>query len=209
MSKEKHETAEGILYFDSKKCIHSRNCVLKRPDVFVPNIEGEWIHPENANRSELITLSENCPSGAIEFHPYDSKPSYPLVNTLHIRENGSYAIKANINIDGESEQRLTLCRCGASKSKPLCDGSHSKVGFLATGEPKKKGSEPLNNRNGEVHVEPQKNGPLKLDGNLEICSGTGRTVNRVDQIFLCRCGASKNKPYCDGSHVAINFLSDE
>ncbi len=31
------------IVFDGKKCIHSRNCVLSRPDVFVPNVEGDWI----------------------------------------------------------------------------------------------------------------------------------------------------------------------
>lgn len=36
------------IIFDAKKCIHSRGCVLSRPDVFVPNVQGEWIHPDAA-----------------------------------------------------------------------------------------------------------------------------------------------------------------
>ncbi len=35
-----------LLKFEGGKCIHSRQCVLSRPDVFVPNVDGEWIHPD-------------------------------------------------------------------------------------------------------------------------------------------------------------------
>jgi CDGSH-type Zn-finger protein len=49
------------------------------------------------------------------------------------------------------------------------------------------------------------NGPLQVKGALEVVSGTGRTINKVTETFLCRCGASKNKPYCDGTHKAIAF----
>lgn len=190
MSVEKHESKDGVLYFDASKCIHSRNCVLNRPDVFVPNVKGEWIHPEKADGGELEAIAEACPSGAIRFKPKGKNEPLPLVNTLHVRENGPYAIKGDIHLSEQSAgYRLTLCRCGASKSKPYCDGSHSDVDFLATGEPTPKESELLLDRNGILNVAPLTNGPLKIEGNLEVCSGTGRTINRVKQVFLCRCGA--------------------
>jgi CDGSH-type Zn-finger protein len=56
-------------------------------------------------------------------------------------------------------------------------------------------------------VRPQRNGPLVIRGNLEICAGTGRTVERLTSTRLCRCGGSANKPYCDGSHSRIGFQS--
>jgi CDGSH-type Zn-finger protein len=62
-------------------------------------------------------------------------------------------------------------------------------------------------RNGPLKVDPAVNGPLVVSGNLEICAGTGRTVARVTKTALCRCGHSKNKPFCDGSHVAAGFRS--
>jgi len=209
MSIETHETDDGTLYFDGKRCIHSRNCVLNRPDVFVPNVEGGWIHPERASKDELHGLAENCPSGAIQFVEHNKAPSKPLVNTLHIREDGPCALKAEIQINGEAETRLTLCRCGASKNKPYCDGSHTEAGFKATGEPPVQPSEALAQRDGPVTVSAIKDGPLMVEGNLEICAGTGHTINRTQQTFLCRCGASKNKPYCDGSHLQAGFTSDE
>ncbi len=104
--------------------------------------------------------------------------------------------------------RATLCRCGASRNKPYCDGSHGEAGFTASGEAPAKESAPLAARDGTVEVLPQKDGPLKIVGNLELVSGTGKTLNRVTQVFLCRCGASKNKPYCDGSHKAAGFSAD-
>ena len=48
-----------------------------------------------------------------------------------------------------------------------------------------------------------------LGGNVEICSGTGRTVARTRSTRLCRCGASGNKPFCDGSHARIGFRSEQ
>ena len=71
-----------------------------------------------------------------------------------------------------------------------------------------KESAALAGRDGAVDVQPLPNGPLKLVGNLEVVSGTGRTVNRVTQAFLCRCGHSANKPYCDGSHKAAGFVAE-
>jgi CDGSH-type Zn-finger protein len=105
--------------------------------------------------------------------------------------------------------RVTLCRCGKSNRKPYCDGSHAAAGFSATGEPATIASEPLVERGGRLTITPVPNGPLQLAGNVEICSGTGRTVLRTQSARLCRCGASASKPFCDGSHARIGFQSDE
>ena len=67
----------------------------------------------------------------------------------------------------------------------------------------------LEQRDGVVTVSSIKDGPLVVKGNLEICAGTGHTVNRTQQAMICRCGASNNKPYCDGSHVQAGFTSDD
>jgi CDGSH-type Zn-finger protein/uncharacterized Fe-S cluster protein YjdI len=199
--------------FDGKRCIHSRNCVLSHPEVFVPNVKGEWIFPDAAPAEAVLQIGLNCPSGAIRVRRNDdgaSSDAPPVVNTLRIRENGPLALEAPILIGGAPSDaaRATLCRCGQSQNKPYCDGSHNAAGFAATGEPATKPSEALAARDGAVDVQPQPNGPLKVVGNLEIVSGTGRTINRVTQTFLCRCGESKNKPYCDGSHKAAGFVAE-
>lgn len=196
-----------LIRFEGKKCIHSRQCVLGRPDVFVPNVQGEWIHPDEATQEEIAALASSCPSGAITYEPLDGgkAESAPLVNVARVRENGPVALHGELEIAGQAAFRATLCRCGASNNKPYCDGSHTAAGFTATGEPATAESKPLAARNGKVTIKPAPNGPLLVEGNLEVCSGTGRTINRVSKCALCRCGQSANKPYCDGTHNKIGF----
>jgi CDGSH-type Zn-finger protein/uncharacterized Fe-S cluster protein YjdI len=209
----KVETVRGpqaTIRFEAGRCIHSRHCVLDRPDVFVPNVEGEWIHPERASAADIAALAANCPSGAITCTRHDGVPdeSPPLVNTVRVRENGPLAFHAEMALPGgEQRLRAALCRCGASAQKPYCDGSHAAAGFSASGEPTAVDSTPLGIRNGALTVSPQADGPLKVSGPLELVSGTGRTLNRKTEAYLCRCGASANKPYCDGSHKRIGFRS--
>jgi len=204
---------EATIHFDAQRCVHSRNCVLAHPDVFVPNVVGAWIHPDAQPVDELIRIGQNCPSGAITVLRHaqgagiqDSNQA-PVVNTLRVRENGPLALEAALCIQGQPQAnpRVTLCRCGASQNKPFCDGSHSAAGFVASGEPPTATFEALAVRNGPLDVQPQPNGPLRLVGNLEIVSGTGRTCNMVQEAWLCRCGQSGNKPYCDGSHRKAGF----
>jgi CDGSH-type Zn-finger protein len=152
-----------------------------------------------------------CPSGAIRYARKDGGPdeTAPLVNLVQLRENGPLGVRADLRLNGVvTGYRATLCRCGASKNKPFCDGSHVAAGFVASGEPATRPSESLTVRSGPLDVRPQRNGPLSVTGNLEICAGTGRTVDRVTATRLCRCGGSANKPFCDGTHARIGFQAD-
>ncbi|MBV9504137.1 MAG: CDGSH iron-sulfur domain-containing protein [Acidobacteriia bacterium] len=51
------------------------------------------------------------------------------------------------------------------------------------------------------------NGPLRIEGDFEICDATGQTFGLAGRtvISLCRCGHSANKPFCDGSHNRMGF----
>jgi CDGSH-type Zn-finger protein/uncharacterized Fe-S cluster protein YjdI len=200
-----------IVQFDGSKCIHSRHCVLGRPDVFIPNAPGAWIQPDNAPAEAVVEIAHACPSGAITYERLDGGAAEraPAVNVARVRENGPIAILADLRIEGhEPRLRATLCRCGASKNKPFCDGSHAGAGFSASGEPATEDSAPLAQRDGPLTVTPAKNGPLLVKGNLEICSGTGRTVLRTQKAALCRCGGSAKKPFCDGTHNRNGFTSE-
>ena len=196
--------------FDGVRCIHARFCVLGAPTVFKANTPGEWIFPDTVATEALVRVAHNCPSGAITYARKDGGPaeSAPPVNLIRLRENGPYAFHGPLTIDGaEVGYRATLCRCGASKNKPFCDGSHKELPFVATGEPDTRESEPLAVRDGPVEIAPEVDGPLQVSGGLEIVSGTGRTVDRVTRARLCRCGGSRNKPFCDGTHKRIGFRS--
>ena len=196
-----------VVRFDAAKCIHARHCVLGQPEVFQAGAHGAWIKPDNAAIEQLVMTVLACPSGALTCERTDgaAQEAPPPVNVLRVRENGPLALHADLRIGEDTRLRATLCRCGASNSKPYCDGSHGAAAFVATGEPASQTSAPLTVRNGTLNVTPIKNGPLKITGNLELVSGTGRALNRVQETWLCRCGASNNKPYCDGSHKKNGF----
>ena len=209
------EEVEGeklTLIYEGRRCIHSRHCVTWGPNVFLANVQGPWIHPDAMDAERVAEIAHVCPSGAIRYRRKDGRPdeATPSVNLVAVREAGPYAFRGDLRINGESAGfRATLCRCGASRNKPFCDSSHHEVDFDASGEPKTgEQTEMLPIRNGPLEIDPQVNGPLQIRGNLEITSGTGRMVARVTSARLCRCGASNNKPFCDGSHARVGFVAD-
>jgi CDGSH-type Zn-finger protein/uncharacterized Fe-S cluster protein YjdI len=203
------EGRDLTLIYEGRKCIHSRFCVTWGPKVFIANVKGPWINPDAMTTDALTEIAHVCVSGAIRYKRKDGQPdeAVPPVNLISVREAGPYAIKADIRLDGARavSHRLTLCRCGASKNKPFCDGSHHDVHFDASGEPPTGKADMLPVRDGALEVDPQADGPLQVRGNMEIISGTGRVVARLQSARLCRCGASNNKPFCDGSHSRIGF----
>jgi CDGSH-type Zn-finger protein/uncharacterized Fe-S cluster protein YjdI len=209
------ETAEGrdvVIHFEAKRCIHARFCVLQQPGVFKANVVGTWIAPDDATTTEgLVIVAQTCPSGAIRYSRRDGGPEEapPAVNLIQLRENGPLAVRADIHLAGEAiGYRATLCRCGASQNKPFCDNSHIAAGFAATGEPVTGDTPALAVRDGVLHVRPRKNGPLAVSGAIEVLSGTGRTILKAESALLCRCGQSRTKPYCDGSHASAGFTAD-
>jgi len=169
---------------------------------------------------------------------------------------------------------VALCRCGQSKNKPFCDGSHAAAGFSSQNtadksQDKKKsyvgkkitihdnraacshsaecirnlesvfslGQRPWINPDGasvdeiiaavrkcpsgalsysvdnieyrdfgqEPMVTVTKNGPYHVTGGIELVGSDWAQGVSKEHYTLCRCGASKNKPFCDGSHYAIKF----
>ena len=136
MTEEVVRGREVTVRFDASRCIHSRTCVLGHPEVYVPNVQGEWIHPDAASAEIVMHTALACPSGAIRVTRNDgsaTSDSAPVVNTVRVRENGPLAIEAELQINGQPQAtpRATLCRCGQSKNKPYCDGSHKTTGFMA------------------------------------------------------------------------------
>ena len=208
---ERVETDALTLIYEAKKCIHSRFCVTWAPTVFLANVKGPWLHPEAVSPEAVVEVAHVCPSGAIRYERKDGHPdeSAPPVNLVRIHEGGPYGVRAELLIDGTpAGYRATLCRCGASKNKPFCDGSHHDVGFAASGEPATgQDTEMLEVRDGPLAIVPETDGPLQIRGNLEMISGTGRMVARLQQARLCRCGGSSKKPFCDGTHAKIGFKS--
>ncbi len=59
MGRETVSSPDVTVTFDGQRCIHSRHCVLDRPDVFVPNVQGAWIHPERATPGEVLLVTHS------------------------------------------------------------------------------------------------------------------------------------------------------
>ena len=108
--------------------------------------------------------------------------------------------------EATQETRVALCRCGASLNKPYCDNSHRQAGFADPGAlPASIPAEPGVNMSAPLTITPTTNGPYQVNGPLTLHGSGGRTAFALT-TFLCRCGASRNKPYCDGSHRTIDFV---
>ena len=205
MRRKEYEGTDITVTFDMKRCIHARNCFLKLPQVFDPS-QRPWVQPDNAPAEEVAAMVRTCPSGALGFRKNGAEEMAPPINRIAVLENGPLAVAGTVVTDeAEPETRVTLCRCGLSKNKPYCDYSHVKGGFEATGEPSPK-TPPMNeDRGGTLSTFRIPDGPLKVEGNVELTTGTGKKIATHAKAFLCRCGASKNKPYCDGSHKDAGF----
>jgi CDGSH-type Zn-finger protein len=216
-----------------------------------------------------------------------------------VSKNGPYLVSGGVRLseqtivsgaDGESEawkegevlpakSTYALCRCGHSKDKPFCDGTHSKVGFdgteTASRRPYAEQAQLLQgpvhslsdaetlcafarfcDPNGQVWNQVEEtedakvarnfvrqvnacpsgrlvawdratgkaleqplplsigvvqdpaqgvSGPLWLRGGIPLVAADGFAYEVRNRVTLCRCGASKNKPFCDGSHASVKF----
>jgi CDGSH-type Zn-finger protein len=58
---------------------------------------------------------------------------------------------------------------------------------------------------GEVNITPSEDGPYLVAGPVILTDVDGREIPHRDQMALCRCGQSGNKPLCDGTHATIDF----
>jgi len=209
---QRYEGRAITVSFDPGRCIHAGNCVRGLPKVFRAGAKGSWIHPDEASPDALAVLIRTCPSGALTFQRKDGGPeeAKPAVNSITIVENGQLDLHAEMTINGRPEPcyRASLCRCGASKNKPYCDNTHKQIGFTDASRPLQSPLQAVP-VDGCLEITALPDGPLLIKGGFEIHDAKGKQIFRADQAALCRCGASGNKPFCDGSHQRIGFKSGE
>ncbi|MEX0608037.1 MAG: CDGSH iron-sulfur domain-containing protein [Balneolaceae bacterium] len=212
-----YENEEIKITWDKYRCIHAAECVRGLPKVFNPK-EKRWIKPENAAAQDLTKIVQRCPTGALHFeiNNSDSVEQPPVQNSVRIAENGPVYLHGNVVIhdaDGNEllrDTRVALCRCGASKNKPLCDNSHLAANFKAdtSFDPERLRTEPLKGKGGELTVKVLKNAPFVVEGNYDLIGNDTGTETCSKKMSFCRCGASSTKPFCDGTHKKVNFISD-
>lgn len=197
--------------WDERLCIHVSECTRAEQRCFGGG-EKPWGRPDDARPAEVTEVIRRCPSGALTYERNDDGPeeSAPDENTVVVASRGPLYLTGDLSIEGAQDDmpgvrfRAALCRCGASKNKPFCDNSHVETGFDDQGAIGTHGTGG-DDDGGTLMVKKAPNGPLLLEGSFTLVAGSGRTAWRGEKAALCRCGASKNKPFCDGSHKPAGF----
>ena len=117
-------------------CIHSENCFRGLPGVFNPH-QKPWINVDAASGKTIVDQIAKCPSGALSIlregiEEGTTETSIELMKDGPLLISGKIFLKGSDGVVKELEGKATaFCRCGGSKNKPFCDGSHKKVGFKA------------------------------------------------------------------------------
>lgn len=135
---------------------------------------------------------------------------------LKIQENGPYFfydVNEVTDSDGKklaAKQQRVLCRCGGSKYKPFCDGSHLDNKFTGPGKIPESDSGEMGETEDQAtpSISIEKNGPYRLKGKIKVVAETESESKFLRNQFLCRCGKSYKKPFCDGSHQKVGFRDD-
>jgi CDGSH-type Zn-finger protein/uncharacterized Fe-S cluster protein YjdI len=197
------------------RCIHFAACVRALGAVFEPG-RRPWVIPDAATPSEVAEVVRRCPTGALHHHLPGGPDELPEpVNKITPWPNGPLYLRGSLEIVGEDgvlqlrDTRVALCRCGNSANKPFCDGSHARTGFRDPGNvfevkvvPNEAGPGTAADGAGPVlTIRPLRGGPLQLKGPFTLAeAGEGTSISGGGAKF-CRCGQSRNKPFCDGSHL--------
>ena len=134
---KKYTNGEVTVIWQPSKCIHSTNCFKGLPQVFDPR-KRPWINAQGASTEEIIKQVEDCPSGALSYLLNDkeiAKEETDMETKIEVLKNGPLMVQGTIQIKDQNGKELTktaktfFCRCGGSKNKPYCDGTHKKINF--------------------------------------------------------------------------------
>ena len=209
----KYPGKESDVHWNGKLCIHIGECGRAKGELFI-NGRQPWCQPDLASNGEIEEVVLRCPTGALTYQYKDGANTEQAAseNTIHVAYNGPLYFKGNLDIEGAPDDingvqfRAALCRCGQSKNKPFCDNSHEDADFKDYGAVGETG-DGLEATGGELKVTPLTDGPLLVKGKVTITTGSGRQAWQGKETALCRCGASQNKPFCDGKHKDVGFKS--
>lgn len=127
----------GITIRDNRSiCAHAGHCTDGLPGVFKDGSEP-WIDPAGGDAEAIVAVITRCPSGALS-GSLDEKGEVIVESgppRIAITKDGPYAVRGKVELagarwaQGAPKDRYTLCRCGGSKNKPFCDGTHWELGF--------------------------------------------------------------------------------
>jgi CDGSH-type Zn-finger protein/uncharacterized Fe-S cluster protein YjdI len=203
-----------VVMFNPDRCIHVAECLRGLPEVF-DNSRTPWITPDAKPPDVVAEVVRRCPTGSLHYFRTDGGPEEQPseTNRIIVSEDGPLYVIGNVEIvspDGTvliKDTRVGVCRCGASRHMPVCDGRHFAADFTDPGllAQRPENREVQGESRGVLRIALVPNGPMLVSGPFTLeGEGDGHSISG-NRASLCRCGASKMKPYCDGSHTKSGF----
>lgn len=127
---------KGITIHDNRSiCAHAGRCTDGLEAVFKYQSEP-WIEPASGTVEAIIQTIRQCPSGALSYTLDGVEGSDPEREpSITVTKDGPYAVLGGVQLleqtwaQGATTEHYTLCRCGGSRNKPFCDGTHWRIGF--------------------------------------------------------------------------------
>jgi CDGSH-type Zn-finger protein len=133
---EHYEGKDITIVYDRHLCMGAGHC--GELEAVFGTHDKPIYEPDGAPAEAIIGTIRKCPSGALSyFKDGVHHQNYYETQELVAEQDGPLHVHGSIElVDNQESDRLltdgdhyTLCRCGASRKKPLCDGTHSKTGF--------------------------------------------------------------------------------
>ena len=138
MAEKRYSNDEITVVWKPEQCIHSTKCWKSLLPVFDPR-RRPWVDMAGATTERIMATVDKCPSGALTYLANDMEEGQRFETVSDVRAevlpNGPLIIYGTITVKdrngGECVKSKTtaFCRCGHSRSKPYCDGSHVEAGF--------------------------------------------------------------------------------
>jgi len=143
-SVKEYTNGEVTVFWKAELCIHSANCLIGLPDVFDSG-KRPWINIHGSNSKDIMKVVDSCPSRALTYlkntkllpsRPRKSNKKTTKFARIQILKDGPLIISGNFLIRDSNKKKVriknriaALCRCGSTRKKPFCDGSHLAAGF--------------------------------------------------------------------------------
>ena len=135
---DRQDTYAGkeIVVLDNRgTCCHFGNCTDHLPEVF-HHETGPFVTPDGASPENIVDIVRACPSGALGYiRDGETYEGELREQEIYVAHNASYYVRGGVELEGEPmnkgalREHYALCRCGKSRNKPFCDGSHWYIPF--------------------------------------------------------------------------------
>lgn len=182
-------------------------------NVFIAFMDDSTERPESTGTQQPENLTTSAKALDRWFRERQKSQGAPrllkIPNEVLVSNGGPLQVTGNITLvheDGRVQyaNHLSLCRCGHSRSKPVCDDQHVNKEFLNSGKIFEVSEITASSRPSKITMSCIKDGPITFRGRMRLHNQFGQECVKM-RGSLCRCGQSASKPFCDGSHSRVGF----